>query len=107
MTIPVAIIGVGLGIDDVTEKQKKIIKTADLLVASKRFLDYFGRWSSDTLIIKKNIDSIAEQISSRMAKEKIVVLASGDPLFFGIGATLIKKIDKHNIIIHPNIYSVI
>ena len=107
MTIPVEIIGTGLSIDDITENQKQIINRADLLVAGSRYLDYFKNNSADRLAIKKDIDFIAEEIKSRMEKEKIVVLASGDPLFFGIGSTLVKKIGKENIIIHPNVSSVI
>jgi len=107
MTIPVEIIGTGLSIDDITKKQKQIISRADLLVAGSRYLDYFKNNSADRLVIKNDIDSIAGEIKSRMEKEKVVVLASGDPLFFGIGATLLKKIGKKNIIIHPNVSSVI
>ncbi len=107
MTIPVEIIGTGLSIDDITQKQKQIINSADLLVAGSRYLDYFKDNSADRLAIKKDIDFIADEIKSRMEKEKIVVLASGDPLFFGIGSTLVKKIGKKNIIIHPNVSSVI
>ncbi len=107
MTIPVEIIGTGLSIDDITENQKQIINKADLLVAGSIYLDYFKNNSADRLAIKKDIDFIAGEIKSRMEKEKIVVLASGDPLFFGIGSTLVKKIGKENIIIHPNVSSVI
>ncbi len=107
MTIPVEIIGIGLGIDDITEKQKKIINKADLLIAGSRYLDYFKKIRADKLAIKKDINLIAGEIKLRMAKEKIVVLASGDPLFFGIGSSLIKKLGRKNIIIHPNVSSVI
>ncbi len=107
MAIPVEIIGIGLSIDDITEKQRKIINNADLLVAGERYLDYFRDLESDKLVIKRDIDFIADQIKSRMEREKIVVLASGDPLFFGIGASLIKRIGRENIKIHPNISSAV
>ncbi len=107
MTIPIEIIGMGLCTDDLTEKHKKIISKADLLVAGRRCLDDFKHNKADKLVIKKDINFIADEIQRRMTKEKIVVLASGDPLFFGIGSTLVKKIGRKNIIVHPNISSVV
>ena len=44
-------------------------------------------------------------IKQRMADERIVVLASGDPLFFGIGSTLIQVLGHEAVTIHPNISS--
>jgi precorrin-6Y C5,15-methyltransferase (decarboxylating) len=41
-----------------------------------------------------------------MTDNKIVVLASGVPLFYGIGSTLSRHIDKRYLVIHPNISSV-
>ena len=40
-----------------------------------------------------------------MADGLVVVLASGDPLFFGIGKTLIKRLGQDLVIIHPNVTS--
>lgn len=44
-------------------------------------------------------------IRERMVNEHIVVLASGDPLFFGIGSTLVKALGHQNVTIHPNVTS--
>jgi len=45
-------------------------------------------------------------LKKHIEHKKIVVMASGDPLFFGIGATLIKALGADNINIHPNISSI-
>ena len=41
-----------------------------------------------------------------MTSQSIVVLASGDPLFFGIGARLVQALGAENVVIYPNISSV-
>jgi len=48
---------------------------------------------------------VVEAVKKRMHSERVVVLASGDPLFFGIGATLIREIGKEKVTVHPNISS--
>ena len=41
-----------------------------------------------------------------MKDEAIVVLASGDPLFYGIGSLMIKRLGEENVIIYPNVSTV-
>lgn len=102
----VEIIGNGFCVDDLTENHKKIIKKADLLVGGKRYLDFFKDVNARKLAITNNISFIVTEIKKNMAAKKVVVLASGDPLFFGMGATLARELGKENIIVHPNISSV-
>ena len=44
-------------------------------------------------------------IRRRMARRSIVVLASGDPLFYGIGAKLVQAFGPERVVIHPNVSS--
>jgi len=104
--IPVNVVGMGLTIDDLPEKLKILIDKADVIFGGKRYLDYFKETRADKFPITKDIPSIVIQIKQRMEKENIVVLASGDPLFYGIGTTLLRELGQENIIIHPNITSV-
>ncbi|MFO7886595.1 MAG: precorrin-6y C5,15-methyltransferase (decarboxylating) subunit CbiE [Desulfobacteraceae bacterium] len=100
------VVGTGFSLNDITEHQMQIIKSADLLVGGRRLLDLFRHIRVEKLIIADNISFVVEKIKKRMNMEKIVVLASGDPLFYGIGAVLVKKIGQEQICIHPNISSV-
>jgi len=101
----VDIIGMGLGEEDLTEVHKKIIKKADLIIGGRRHLESFKGWGIETLVISKDIDEVVEAVKKRMDSERVVVLASGDPLFFGIGATLIRELGKEGVTVHPNISS--
>jgi precorrin-6Y C5,15-methyltransferase (decarboxylating) len=66
----------------------------------------FADHKGDTLPITGAIEPVIEQIKEQMVNKKVVVLASGDPLFYGIGSTLSRHIDKKHLRIHPNISSV-
>jgi precorrin-6Y C5,15-methyltransferase (decarboxylating) len=104
--IPVAIIGMGLSTVDLTARHLQIIESADILVGGRRLLDCFKATSAQKQPIDKNIAKAVDFIKDRMATQSIVVLASGDPLFFGIGSILIKALGPENVVIYPNISSV-
>ncbi|MCK5312721.1 MAG: precorrin-6y C5,15-methyltransferase (decarboxylating) subunit CbiE [Desulfobacteraceae bacterium] len=104
--IPVKIIGIGLSPDDITVKQEKIINNANLLIGGTEQLKVFKNLNTKKLEIKNNLSFIVENIQKDMNSSNIVVLASGDPLFYGIGSYLIKKIGKENVKIYSNVSSV-
>ena len=102
----VTIIGMGLTPKDLTAEHLKIIQKADILVGGKRLLDHFEQCSAQKKAIDKNIKDVIDFVKNRMASKSIVVLASGDPLFFGIGSRLVKALGSENVVIYPNISSV-
>jgi precorrin-6Y C5,15-methyltransferase (decarboxylating) len=103
---PVAIIGMGLSPEDLTTRHLKMIESADILVGGQRLLDYFKETSARKQVIDKNIAKAVEFIKDRMETRSVVVLASGDPLFFGIGSILVKALGPENVAIYPNISSI-
>jgi precorrin-6B C5,15-methyltransferase / cobalt-precorrin-6B C5,C15-methyltransferase len=104
--IPVAVIGIGLSPEDLTERHLQIIKAADVLVGGKRLLEYFKDSMACKKIIDKHLTATVDFIKTQMDRRSVVVLASGDPLFFGIGPILVKALGPENVVIYPNISSV-
>jgi precorrin-6B C5,15-methyltransferase / cobalt-precorrin-6B C5,C15-methyltransferase len=100
------IIGMGLTPQDLTAEHLKIIEEADILIGGKRLLDHFEQCRAQKKTIDKNVRGVIEFVKNHMASRSIVVLASGDPLFFGIGAHLVKALGAENVVIYPNISSV-
>ncbi len=101
-----AVIGMGLSPADLTSAHLKLIESADILVGGKRHLEYFKDSPAEKKEIGKNLKEVVEFIKNRSEKESAVVLASGDPLFFGIGSLLIQSLGAENVCICPNITSV-
>ncbi|ACN13351.1 CobL [Desulforapulum autotrophicum HRM2] len=101
----VEIIGMGLSEHDLTSYHRQIIEKADLLVGGRRHLEIFHSLNKASLTITGKIDNVVTAIKQRMADERIVVLASGDPLFFGIGSTLVQALGQASVTIYPNISS--
>lgn len=104
--IPVKIIGIGQSPDDITIKQDRLIRTADILIGGAKKLKSFKDLNVKKITIKNNLAFIVETILENIDSSSIVVLASGDPLFYGIGSYLIKKIGVERVEIIPNVTSV-
>jgi precorrin-6Y C5,15-methyltransferase (decarboxylating) len=100
------VVGMGLGLDDLTSNHRGIIARADILIGGKRQLASFAAAPAEKKVIGKDLDEVIAYIRRRMARRSIVVLASGDPLFFGIGAKLLEAFGPERVTIHPNVSSI-
>jgi len=103
---PVTIIGMGLTPSDLTDAHRKIIQKADILIGGKRHLAYFEDLGVVKKEITKDLKAIVAYIKDQMISKRIVVLTSGDPLFYGIGSVLIRALGPDRIEVLPNISSI-
>ncbi|GBC64044.1 bifunctional cobalt-precorrin-7 (C(5))-methyltra nsferase/cobalt-precorrin-6B (C(15))-methyltransferase [Desulfonema ishimotonii] len=103
---PVSVIGLGLSPKDLTDAHLALIRQADVLVGGKRHLAFFHDVSALKRDITRDLKGAVAFIRNHMAERSVVVLASGDPLFYGIGALLIRSLGPENVRICPNISSV-
>jgi precorrin-6Y C5,15-methyltransferase (decarboxylating) len=83
----------------------EIIDAAEVLVGGKRHLDYFKDHPAVKIVLTGDIRNAITEMKNRMDK-RIVVLASGDPNFFGIGPLIVKSLGAEHVHIHPNITAV-
>jgi precorrin-6Y C5,15-methyltransferase (decarboxylating) len=100
------IIGIGMGPRDLTPFHMELIQNSDLLIGGARHLDMFPEYTGETLKITRDIPDLIRRIREKEDGCKIVVLASGDPLFYGIGGTLSARLPNTRTRIHPNVSSV-
>lgn len=77
---------------DLAPRLRARILGCDLLVGGARHLAAFPEARATRLLIDRQIDTLLEQIAAAVAAgAQVVVLASGDPLWYGIGATLRRR----------------
>lgn len=101
----VHVIGMGLSPQDLTQAHLDLIHQAQVLVGGKRHLETFRHLPAMQREIAGPISGVLDFIRENMDDRQVVVLASGDPLFFGIGKTLIDHLGPGKVVIHPNITS--
>ena len=102
----VTVIGMGQSGTDLTETHKRLIAEADVLIGGNRHLDEMPEFEGEKIAIQSNLKSLVAYMDTRMAHRRIVVLASGDPLFYGIGAYLVRSLGRDRVRIYPNITAV-
>ncbi|WP_248930100.1 precorrin-6y C5,15-methyltransferase (decarboxylating) subunit CbiE [Paenibacillus hamazuiensis] len=83
-----------------------LIEQADVLVGGERHLAMFPGIGSERIVIKSGLTQTVDRLNALREIRKVVVLASGDPLFFGIAGYIAKKAGPHAVCIHPHLSSV-
>ncbi|MDF0552433.1 precorrin-6y C5,15-methyltransferase (decarboxylating) subunit CbiE [Kamptonema sp. UHCC 0994] len=105
----VHIVGIGLdGAAGLSKSVQQIVEKATLLVGSDRHLGYFSKHRAERLVLGDLTGAIKE-IRRRLATSfpgAIVVLVSGDPLFYGWGRLLVAELPPEQLIFHPHLSSV-
>lgn len=125
---PIHVVGVGLsGMDSLMPPVQIIVKSADLLLGSQRQLSYFDHLSIEQWVIDdfalaferlkhyladsrlaedKPYDRTIPQNQTSREQKSVVILATGDPLFFGLGRLLLKHFSTEWLTFHPNLSSI-
>ncbi len=102
---------IGVGYRPLTERAREILFKADHILASKRLFEVFKRFEDFSLLKEKvmvinRIDETMEFIRNNLDERTVVLLASGDPLFFGIGRKVIGEFGENRVEILPDLSSI-
>ena len=98
--------GVGPGSEGyLTRRAADVISGADILIGGQRHLDEFAGLTTETRVIDADISGLMNWIAERLDR-RIVILASGDPMFFGIGKRISETFAPEQVQIVPGISSV-
>jgi precorrin-6Y C5,15-methyltransferase (decarboxylating) len=103
---PIHVIGIGQGRQDLTARHLEIIQEANVLAGGRQQVALFPEFEGEVLLIDRHIDAFIQQLKERIPDRRVVVLGSGDPLFHGIGTTLLAHFDKSLLRFHGNVSSV-
>ncbi len=106
MVHPIDIIGIGAdGLAGLRKDQVNRIRLCDFLAGGERHLIMAEPSRAEKFTIKNNLDELVNELGTRRKTQRCVVLASGDPLFYGIGTTLVAHHWLHPIRIEPALSS--
>jgi precorrin-6Y C5,15-methyltransferase (decarboxylating) len=103
----VAVIGISAaGGDSLAPGLRQQVETAEVLAGGERHLAYFPHFSGQRLPIRQPLHAwIDEVAAAATAGRRVVVLATGDPLFYGIGPRLVARLGLAHVDIHPGLSS--
>jgi precorrin-6Y C5,15-methyltransferase (decarboxylating) len=99
------ILGMGLSAADLTAVHLETIRSADLLVGGRRHLAQFEDLAMEKKIIGGDLEEILAVLGAQAPRRRVVVLASGDPLLFGIGGRVVRELGPEKVRVVPNVSS--
>lgn len=98
------VVGAGIeGQEGFSQRALHLLEHADVIVGAPNQLALFNNLKGEKRILEHETD-VCEQLRQVM-HANVVVLASGDPLFFSIGRDLLRNIPAENLEFVPNVTS--
>ncbi|MBI3326910.1 MAG: precorrin-6y C5,15-methyltransferase (decarboxylating) subunit CbiE [Nitrospinae bacterium] len=104
MSRQVCVIGVSAGgASCLSLELRQRVETAEVLAGGERQLGYFPQFTGERLPLRHALDAWVEAVATAADTDRrVVVLASGDPLFYGIGTSLVTRLGPERVEIHPH-----
>ena len=95
-------IGIGDdGLESLLPVYRQWIEQSEVLVGGERHLAFFPQYGGEKIVIKGGLAPTVERLKEE--SRSVVMLVSGDPLFYGLGSVLAKKLSFE---IYPHTSSV-
>ncbi len=107
MSARITVVGIGEdGLDGLTPKARGLIDEAEVLVGGERHLSKVPVGGEQRIDWDGDFDAAFDKIE-KMKDRRVVVLASGDPLHYGVGVNIVRRFgaDQVNVIPAPGAFS--
>ncbi len=105
MTARIHIVGIGDdGIDGLTGQARQLIQQAEVLIGAKSALDQIPDSQAEKIAVGGDLTKLKSTIA-QLTDRPTVMLASGDPLFYGIARFLTEAFGKDRFEVVPHVSS--
>lgn len=106
MTAQVSVLGLGMSPDDLTPAARERLAAADLLAGGRRLLDYFPEHPAEKVVLSRQVAATLRELAGRLGTRRLVILASGDPNYYGVGPLAAEIFGPERVEILPNLTAV-
>jgi precorrin-6Y C5,15-methyltransferase (decarboxylating) len=89
------------GAESLSPEARRLVAEATLLCGGERHLAFFPDHPAERFVIKANLIELVERL--QRATGPVVVLASGDPDWYGVGPYLAERLGRERVRILPNL----
>ena len=101
---PVQVIGMGMETGALGQAARAALDQAELIVGAAAHLAALPALSAEKRPYPSPMSGLWAMLRAN-AGRRIALLASGDPLFYGIGSTLLRHLAPTQLVFHPNVSS--
>ena len=102
---PVQVVGMGMEIGALGPAALAALTGAELLIGAPAHLAAFPKLTAEKCPYPSPMSGLWNLLQAN-AGRRIALLASGDPLFFGIGHTLLRHLPPEHLMFHPHVSSI-
>lgn len=103
----ISLVGVGDdGCAGLPSRAINAIARAQVLVGGERHLRFFPDFAGERITLRGGLEPTLSAVIQLSEDNNVCILASGDPMFFGIGAKLIARVGAENVQVLPQPSSV-
>ncbi len=102
----IALIGFGMCREDLGRTAEKWVARAEVLVGGRRMLAAFPEHPGERMVIGSPLGALLDDVADISRRQRVAVLAAGDPLFFGIGRRLVDRVGAQRLMVVPNVTAV-
>ena len=102
---PVQVIGMGMAAGALGHAARTALEQAELIIGAAAHLAAFPELAAEKRPYPSPMSGLWEVLRAN-AGRRIALLASGDPLFYGISSTLLRHLSPEHLVFHPNVSSI-
>ncbi len=100
------VVGIGSdGLAGLTGPARALLQEADLVLGSDGALSLVKELRAEKLAIGPDLSEVVQTLESNLGKKRQVVLAGGDPLFYGVARYLMARLGKERFEVLPHVSS--
>jgi precorrin-6Y C5,15-methyltransferase (decarboxylating) len=102
----VYIVGVGSdGLGGLTARARELLASAELLLGSEHALGLVPELKAERFRLGPDLQEILRILEANLGRKRMVVVASGDPLFYGVARYLCDRLGKERFEVLPHVSS--
>ncbi|MEN8837145.1 MAG: precorrin-6y C5,15-methyltransferase (decarboxylating) subunit CbiE [Celeribacter marinus] len=103
MSVWLHVIGIGdNGFDSLSPATRSILESAEVIFGADRHHDLTAHLTAERRAWPSPFDALMSDLKSLNGK-RVIVLATGDPLWYSVGARIARDIDPSEILFHPQL----
>jgi len=100
------ILGIGSdGLSGLTARAREILTAADLILGSEHALELVPEVKAERFRIGSDLQETIRVLENNFGHKRMVVVASGDPLFYGVARYLCDRVGKDHFEVLPHVSS--
>ena len=100
------ILGVGAdGLAGLTAHSREIVLAAEMLFGSEAALRLLPEIDTERVRFGSDLQEVVEKLRTNFGKKRMVIVAGGDPLFYGIARYLCERLGKDRFEVLPHVSS--